>query len=88
MIRKKLFDKIGGFDEKFFLYKEEEDLCLRIRKKGGHIWYDPGITALHYGSVVAKKSDHMQKSAIYFLEKHFRNSFLYYPLRIWNKLIW
>jgi hypothetical protein len=88
LIRKNLFDEIGGFDENFFLYKEEEDLCLRIRKAGGHIWYDPDITVLHYGSVVAKKSKYMRKSANYFLEKHFHESFLYRPLRILNHLIW
>ena len=88
LMRKNLFDEIGGFDEKFFLYKEEEDLCLRIRTRGGHIWYDPAVTALHYGSVVAKKSEHMRKSANYFLEKHFRKRFFYHPLRILNKFIW
>src|ERR1035437_2064087 len=31
-IAKQLFDKVGGFDEKFFLYFEEDDLALRIRK--------------------------------------------------------
>ncbi len=65
------FDDIGGFDEHFFLYKEEEDLCLRLRRKGKTVWYDPGIAVLHHGSVVAKKSEHMGSSRAYFMKKHF-----------------
>ena len=87
LVRKDLFDEIGRFDENFFLYKEEEDLCLRIRNRGGHIWYDPTITALHYGSVIAKKSEHLRKSTAYFLEKNFRGRFGYHFLQFLNKLI-
>lgn len=87
IVRKDFFDKIGGFDENFFLYKEEEDLCLRIRKTAGHVWYDPTVTVLHYGSVVAKKSEYLQKSTAYFLEKNFRGHFGYHFLQFLNKLI-
>lgn len=71
LIRATDFDEIRGFDEHFFLYKEEEDLCLRLRQKGKIIFYDPMISVLHYGGVVAKKSEHMGKSRAYYLKKHF-----------------
>jgi GT2 family glycosyltransferase len=35
------------FDEDFFLYKEDIELCLRLRKHGWKLWYDPAITAYH-----------------------------------------
>lgn len=73
LIEKSWFDRMGGFDEKFFLYKEEEDLCLRTRQAGGVIIYNPTITVFHYGSVVAKKSEHIKKSSEYFAEKHRRH---------------
>lgn len=87
LIEKKWFDDLKGFDERFFLYKEEEELCWRLRKKGGKVVYDPTITIFHYGGVVAKKSEHMQKSVDYFLDKHFRYRFGYRFFKLLNKII-
>lgn len=72
LIRKSTFEEIGGFDENFFLYKEEEDLCLRIRRQDrkSKILYYPEVSICHIGSVVAKKSKFFKKSYKYFLKKH------------------
>ena len=35
--RRAAFDAVGGFDPEFFLFKEEEDLFLRIRERGGRV---------------------------------------------------
>ena len=40
---------------------------MRIRQKGYKILYNPTIKILYYGSVVAKKSIHMKKSAEYYI---------------------
>lgn len=87
LIEKKWFDDLGGFDENLFLYKEEEELCWRLREKCGKVIYDPTITVFHHGSVVAKKSEHMQKSVDYFLDKHFRYRFGYCFFKLLNKII-
>ena len=34
MVKKKLFEQLGGFDEDFFMYAEEEELSWRIKKRG------------------------------------------------------
>lgn len=73
LIEKSIFDIIGRFDENYFLYKEEEDLCLRIRQANGIIVYDPSITVLHIGSVVAKKSKFMNASKKYYKQKNILN---------------
>ncbi len=39
LIRSDLFRSLAGFDENFFLYVEELDLCRRIREAGFHVWY-------------------------------------------------
>lgn len=39
MVRSEVFHSIGGFDEAFFLYIEDLDLCCRIRKAGHQVWY-------------------------------------------------
>jgi GT2 family glycosyltransferase len=87
LIEKQWFDDLGGFDEKFFLYKEEEDLCWRVRAHGGKIIYDPTLSVFHHCGVVAKKSEHLWESTDYFLQKHFRNHFAYSLFRLINKLI-
>lgn len=48
LIRKSLFETIGGFDERFFLYFEEADFCYRIQKKGKKILYYPQAKIIHY----------------------------------------
>ena len=35
LVERAAFVALGGFDEKLFLYKEDEDLCLRLREAGG-----------------------------------------------------
>ncbi len=87
LIRKSRFDELDGFDERFFLYKEEEELCWRLREKGGRVLYDPTITVFHHGGVVAKKSEHMQKSVGYFLQKHFSHRWSYPLLKLLNKMM-
>ena len=77
MIETQLFRDLKGFDENFFLYKEEEDLCKRIRDKGEKILYNPAVSVMHYGHVVAKRSEHFSNSMNYYLDKHFRNNLSY-----------
>lgn len=39
VLRRETLEDIGLFDENYFLYYEETDLCLRARKAGWHVWY-------------------------------------------------
>jgi N-acetylglucosaminyl-diphospho-decaprenol L-rhamnosyltransferase len=72
LVRREAFDAAGGFDERFFLYKEEEDLCLRIRRAGRRVVYEPAVRVAHVGSVVAKRAqEHFQPSIDYYLRKNF-----------------
>jgi GT2 family glycosyltransferase len=48
LVRRKALDEIGVFDEGFFMYSEETDLCLRLRRGGWRIQYFPGVTVVHH----------------------------------------
>lgn len=48
LVRKDCFRQLGGFDENFFLYYEDVDLCLRARKRGWTVWYEPALHAVHH----------------------------------------
>jgi N-acetylglucosaminyl-diphospho-decaprenol L-rhamnosyltransferase len=73
MVEHAAFDAIGGFDENLFLYKEDEDLCLRLRQNGGRVLYEPAVVVRHHGSVVADRESELNRSAAYFFVKHFPN---------------
>lgn len=47
IIRRSVFEQIGGFDEGFFLYFEEVDLCRRVRMDGWRVVYEPRIRVMH-----------------------------------------
>jgi hypothetical protein len=56
MIRKNIFDEIGGFDERFFMYLEDTDLCRRFWQNGFEVWYYPESKMIHYYARVSNKS--------------------------------
>jgi len=49
MMRRDVFEKLGGFDERYFLHVEDIDLCRTLREKGGEVWFEPRANILHYG---------------------------------------
>lgn len=74
-IRKELFEKIGGFDEKFFMYFEDIDLCKRVREAGYKVIYFPEFVIKHFGGKSFESSTLQKKyyyqSQDYYFEKHF-----------------
>jgi len=44
------FEKMDGFDERYFLHVEDIEICRRARQMGGQVGFVPGATILHYGS--------------------------------------
>ena len=47
LVRRALWEQLGGFDELFFMYTEEVDLCRRIADAGFELWADPSIVMIH-----------------------------------------
>ena len=88
LINRTVFDELKGFDEGFFLYGEEEELCYRLRRKGGIVLYDPTISVLHHGGVAAPKDErraHHERSKSYFSQKHAAKRLSYPFWRYLNK---
>src|SRR5262249_19232011 len=49
LIQRGLWEKLGGFDERFFMYVEEADLCYRAKRVGARPMFTPEATIIHYG---------------------------------------
>ncbi|MDE2578165.1 MAG: glycosyltransferase family 2 protein [Hyphomicrobiales bacterium] len=76
MIRRALFEKIGGFDERFFVYLEDLDLSLRARDAGQPVYYLAEAVAFHKGGgtseqVKARRLFYSLRSKLLFALKHF-----------------
>ncbi len=50
MVRKEVFEKIGGFDEELVVALNDVDLCMRVRASGYRILFNPFATLHHYES--------------------------------------
>lgn len=75
LLRRDAFDEIGGFDERFFLYAEDVDLCLRLRERGGELAYVAEAEVAHdRGASTATATEatarHYRRSQIAFYRKH------------------
>ncbi|HLW71263.1 MAG TPA: glycosyltransferase family 2 protein [Candidatus Binataceae bacterium] len=62
IIRREVLERVGWFDERFFLYSEEIDLCRRIKAAGYQIWYWPQIVVVHLGGESSKTVERAQMS--------------------------
>ena len=77
LLRAEVFNQVKGFDSDFFLYGEEVDLCLRIRKHGFEIAFDGDVVVEHIGSASANQLPSYQKKMLktkglyLFLQKHY-----------------
>jgi GT2 family glycosyltransferase len=80
IIRTKALKDVGFFDPDFFLYSEEVDLCLRIKKAGYKIMYWPDILVIHVGGESSRqiKTLEMSSSGAQLIRWRMRSTLLYY----------
>jgi GT2 family glycosyltransferase len=72
VVKKQVFEKLGGFDERFFLYFEDVDFCQRALKSDFKIRWTPDLTLIHKGSATTEKL-----GSPLLLRYHYRNAFLF-----------
>lgn len=89
MVRKEILEKVGGLDERFFLYGEDIDWCYRIRQAKWSVFYMGECRALHYKGAssrqgLLRKNYHFHRAMILFYRKHLASG---YPF-ILNGLIY
>jgi GT2 family glycosyltransferase len=75
MVRREVIADVGPLDETLFLYGEEDDWCLRIRKAGWKVFYLPDAQVLHVGRASVDQVDEdmylqLYESKVAFYRKH------------------
>jgi GT2 family glycosyltransferase len=74
LIRRDLWTRLGGFDERFFMYSEDTDLSLRVQQAGFKCIHFPGATIIHHGgradSLRAEKITKVFRARLQFFRKH------------------
>jgi hypothetical protein len=76
MIRRELFSRVQGFDERYFMYSEDIDLSHKVWQAGFKCFYVPGTTVIHHGGGSSRQarsafSNVMIRESVYrFLRQH------------------
>ena len=91
LISKKMLDRVGGFDEKFFMYGEDIDLSIRIKKTGFKNIYLPKARMLHFKGASTEKNQPAYRERFYgamtlFAEKYFSSN--RFSLALLKAAIW
>lgn len=78
--RTEVLQELDGFDERFFMYAEDIDLCYRLQQTKYHIDYVPETSIIHYKGESTKKGDlryiRIFNQALYqFFEKHYTSRY-------------
>jgi len=93
MLRRAALEDAGLFDEQFFMYSEDEDLCFRLRRRGWLVCFCGAGTAVHHGAASSQRQRiemmrHFYLSQMMFLSKHRgRGSAFFYAVLLKSVLV-
>ncbi len=83
LLRRKALQEVGPLDEQFFMYLEDVDYCIRLRRAGWKLYYLPAAQIVHLGEKssggrMRRYSVHAYGSLFRFYRKH------YHPATVWT----
>jgi GT2 family glycosyltransferase len=75
LVRRRVFEALGGFDERFFVYLEDLDFSQRVSARGLQTWYSADVSAYHMGggtsrAVLARRLFYSLRSRLQYASKH------------------
>jgi len=81
LMRRGVFESVGGFDERYFMYVEDADLCRRVASLDYHIVYDPNYQIVHAAQRTSRRSFryfiwHVLSLMRFWVKYYFRNYFI------------
>ena len=88
LIRRRVWDQLGGFDTGYFMYGEDLDLCWRIHQLGFTVWYEPSARVVH------RKGQSSRQDALPMLVAFHRSMWRFYRIHylrggnaLWSPLV-
>lgn len=81
LFRREVFEKLGGFDERYFLYYEDVDLCARLRLQGYEVALCPDAKVIHH----AHRSSH---TSLKFMKWHLTSMARFFCSPPFLKILW
>jgi GT2 family glycosyltransferase len=75
ILRRRALDQVGLFDEDYFVYSEEVDLCHRLKKKGWELYWVPQSQVIHYEGQSTQQVSremflHLYRGKLLYFRKH------------------
>lgn len=75
-VRRSVYEQVGGLDERFFMYSEEVDWCLRAKQASWRVVFHPEARVVHHEAksseqVVAQRDIYYHSSKVRYLRKHY-----------------
>lgn len=56
LVRREVFEAVGGFTEQYFMYGEDADLCFKIARAGHRVYYTPQTGIIHHGGSSSRQA--------------------------------
>lgn len=80
LVRKEVLEQVGTFDERFFIYCEEVDLCIRVKKTGWAIHCVPSAEIVHHSAKSTSQFRgrmlvELHRSRVQLFNKHYNSAF-------------
>ena len=80
LVRRPVIERVGGLDERFFMYGEDLDWCLRTHQAGWTVRYEPDIVVQHQHGAASRKralrtTFHFFRAMDLFYRKHYVNQY-------------
>jgi GT2 family glycosyltransferase len=65
LVRREVVEQVGGFDERFHMYGEDNEWCLRITRAGWLLMFEPAAVVMHHGAASSvKRWDSLEKMRV------------------------
>ena len=90
LIRRAALEKVGVFDEGFWMYMEDLDLCYRFREAGWTTWYEPSVVVSHLkgGSSGPVRSPRLNYAFHYGMYRFYRKHYASRSRSVVNALVY